>query len=296
MRLEQAIAISNMVRSAVAKRVAGERNRLEVARQATTSNGYIGVTPEVWAETWLPSTTFALMEISPSDVAVPFANRIDSTKVQYAMNASAENVEPIIIDVNVHGIGQTKSGFVPRVIVVEGKNRHRAQVLQGKDAILAWVGNLAASSFKRDLKPFEIEACACENQPLGTKLEGIVRMKAAVNMPVIRQDTGDGGPKLAGRMKSGGARSSGQLSDDKKTWKSDDPNFCAPGCDEDHEHNFIDGSPGSGTGPNLGKNDGATNSAQRKKIVADSAERFGGRSLDGGPIKVKKIVTKDKGK
>lgn len=206
MNLEQAIASSELRRNlAQPNGTRQERKSLDVARRvfevsAMADQPYVNIKPEEWAQRWLTSQTFVLAEIAPHHVAVPYANRINRSKVQATLQCSAEEIEPIVIDINKQGIGSTNSGYIPKVIVVDGKHRHRAQVLRGKDRIMAWVGDLAMAELQKRNNPkqFVIKAAANPFPEKRSKLSSFAEMFCAVTGPVVRQDTGDGGSRPTG--------------------------------------------------------------------------------------------------
>jgi len=324
--------------------------------------------PEDWAKKWLASKRFTLIAVAPYQVAVPYANRIDRNKVISTINASVDGtVEPIVVDINKNGIGKTQRGYVPNVIVVDGKHRHKAQLQMGKDRILAWVGELALEALQerqKSQKKFVLEAST--NQKFAeprtlSALESTAILYAGISMPVVRQDSGDGGSRPTGgtQVKAGkhpegcdcqackdkmeavgaggmggpgaslgsgsgptppmkglnatykNARSSGSLEEpdpsdtkvppdpsdkgpftdpsDRRQWQPDKPQMYPP--DRAGGYGSPDKeSPGSGVGPRLRDTQyGAKNSElSRGKVDVKS------KGMDAGPVKVKKIWTRDK--
>lgn len=208
MNLEAAIASSELRRnSGHTTGMKQERQSIEVARRvfevsAMANEPYENLKPEEWVQRWLASQTFVLAEIAPHHVAVPNVNRINKNKIQATLQCSAEEIEPIVVDLNKQNIGATNSGFVPKIIVVDGKHRHRAQVLRGKDRILAWVGDQAMAELQKrnSAKQFVIKAAA---KPLSlsrfsaTKLD-ILAAIAGPAAAMTRQDAGDGGSRPTG--------------------------------------------------------------------------------------------------
>lgn len=275
MNLEQAIASVELRRKVGHITEAQEKRSLEIAERvfevsAMANEPYVNIKPEEWAQRWLASQTFVLAEIAPHHVAVPNVNRINKSKVQATLQASAEQIEPIVVDLNKNGIGATNSGYIPKVIVIDGKHRHRAQVLRGKDRILAWVGReaLAVLEKKNTPKQFVIKAASNPFPKMGTKLD-VWAAIAPSSSAIVRQDTGDGGSRPTGGTKmsavGGGmgslgngsganpmrkglsaqnARSSGQLEEvdpsdriasddpsDRLEWEPNNPQDKAPGSD-----------------------------------------------------------------
>jgi hypothetical protein len=55
----------------------------------------------------------------------------------------AREETPIVVDYNRNQVGRTPRGFVPQIIVIDGKHRFQAATLRGETHILAWVGEQA---------------------------------------------------------------------------------------------------------------------------------------------------------
>lgn len=166
-------------------------------------------TPESWRDMWLASDKFVLAEIGIEQVGIPYAKKINPEKVRRCMSASADgNTEPIVVDLNRQQIGKTPLGYVPKVIVTDGKHRWKAQVEMGKDRILAWVGDKALAELerRRNGSRFVIAAAAsvpnyAQSAPM-SNLVASASIYAAVavkpNSAMTRQDTGDGGSRPTG--------------------------------------------------------------------------------------------------
>ena len=115
-------------------------------------------------------------------------------------------------------------------------------------------------------------------------------------------------------LNSQGARSSGSLEEespsdrkvppdpsDRKTppdpsdrleWRPDDPQMVAPGgLSTPRYGTSTQQSPGSGVGPRVGRSTGAKNSEQSRGVVNVRAR---GAKVDAGPVKIKKMWTRDK--
>jgi len=115
-------------------------SRAEESGQPITS-----MSASVWTKEWLASETFYLLDLPTHLASVPKAPE-DHNKVLSSMTASVESMEPIIVDYNKNKIGQQPNGkFFPPIIVVDGKHRHRATQLLGRERIKAWVGEVAAT-------------------------------------------------------------------------------------------------------------------------------------------------------
>lgn len=327
MNLQQAVAIANMQKQQTVLLLQGQTTKTarEVAElvfdlSAAAGEPYRNATPKVWAERWLASKKFTLVDIDPRQVAVPFVNRISRSKVLATMQASADSLPPIVVDTNLQGIGKSATGYVPSLIVVDGKHRHRAQMLCGRDRITAWVGEKALAQLQARAavrKHFVIDKTQSPVRPLSN-----IEVQAALTGPtggspiaVTRQDTGDGGSRPSGSshapvrsVRGTGGQSSGAgpgsgvsgmnptragLYGDHEDYPSD-PSDRGQALDPSDKDQFSHGapkqgdpnkqSPGAGVGPRTRPSTGASNSEMsQKKLLA-------------GPIKVKKIVTHKKRK
>lgn len=323
MNLEQAIASSELRRRSGHTEGRQERQPIQVAQRvfevsAMANEPYVNIKPEDWAQRWLASQTFVLAEIAPHHVAVPHVNRIDKSKVQATLQASAEEIEPIVVDLNKQGIGATNSGYVPKIIVVDGKHRHRAQVLRGKDRILAWVGDMAMAELqkKNNAKQFVIKA-ASRPYP-ASKLDGLAQMYAAVAGPaaaMTRQDVGDGGARPTGGTKMsatgggmGGSLGGGsgmnptlksQMSRSSGSFVDEDPSDKdVPPDPSDRNKTFPDPSDRAGWNPDKPQKKAPGSDYKPFKYGNAQKDAPGsgvGPQIKAGPIKVKKIVTSPKG-
>lgn len=205
MNLEKSIGLAQLSRPPHEEKVEERLSARQVAQRvfkisAQAGAPFIGVTQEAWAKKWLDSEEFVLMEIPLNRVAVvgrPATNRI------LAM-AQVADPEPIIVDLNKRKVGQTPKGYVPPVIVVDGQTRHQAQILRGREKVLAWVGVKAQKQVEdRRTQPRGKElAAAAAASASGTYIAGSTRMDAAMAMhaampmrPLPKQDSGDGGPQ-----------------------------------------------------------------------------------------------------
>lgn len=104
---------------------------------AKAGEPYEGLTPKQWARKWLASSWFVLTKIEANSAAIPNAS-YNTNKVLANIKACA--VQPIVVDLNKRRIGTAFGGFVPDVIVVDGKHRHMSEQMRGKELIDAWVG------------------------------------------------------------------------------------------------------------------------------------------------------------
>jgi hypothetical protein len=116
------------------------------ARAEESGHPIMRQTRSEWVDEWLQSKDFVLLDISLGAAACPNRGPIDASKVQEAIRASADCMEPVIIDVNKNKIGfNSKGKFFPPVIVVDGQHNYQGALLQGRERIKAWVGLEAAA-------------------------------------------------------------------------------------------------------------------------------------------------------
>ena len=121
-----------------------QRSKHQVAKrvfQLAAGGGfpYESRTYKDWAQKWLTSDTFKLMEIE-INAAASINLPKNPERVAYRLLCAADSVDPIVVDVNRHGRGMTRLGYVPKVCCFDGKHRKQAMMLQGHARILAWVG------------------------------------------------------------------------------------------------------------------------------------------------------------
>lgn len=166
-----------------------KRTALQIAARvfqlaAQAGHPFEKISQRAWAQQWLMSDTFVLMEIPTARVALTSLPKNQNRVLEY-MHASADSQEPIVVDTNKQGIGKSYGGYVPSVIVVDGKHRHRGTTLAGRGTIMAWVGTKA-------LPKMTITACALKmtGKPFSkkTKLE-----TAALLSNIPRQDVAQNG-------------------------------------------------------------------------------------------------------
>lgn len=335
MNIEQAVAITNMKKQQNVLLLQGQTTKTakEIAvlvfdLSAAAGEPYKNATPKVWAERWLASKKFVLVDIDPRQVAVPFVNSISRSKVLATMQASASSLPPIVVDINLQGIGKTATGYVPSLIVVDGKHRHRAQMLCGRDRITAWVGEKALAQLQARAavrKNFVIDKAQSSSRPLSN-----IEVQAALNAPSgghimapTRQDTGDGGSRPSGgahtptrtgpqspttSMRSAGGQSSGAgpgsgvsglnpartgiYSDaDPSDRNQSDPSDRGQMLDPSDKDQFSHGAPKQGD-PRQQSPGSGVGPRTRPSTGASNSEMS--RMMKAGPIKVKKIVTHKK--
>ena len=100
-------------------------------------------TPKSWAKKWLPSKTFKLVRLPLNAAAMPCEPKVDNLVLK---KIHAMEQKPIIVDYNRNQVGKSLHGFVPQIIVIDGKHRFKAASLRGETHIMAWVGEVAAES------------------------------------------------------------------------------------------------------------------------------------------------------
>lgn len=168
----------------------------QIARQifaaaAEQGTPYLKITSEQWAKKWLASKEFVLVDIQASAVAVPHAP-FNPNKVQADFHCTADSLEPIVVDLNKRNIGRAGTGYLPPVIVVDGKHRHTALTLQGRGTIKAWVG---VDALDQVIKP-SAKAVSASAQRFFTQSRGEVTNRLFAGMggvAVPRQDVAQNG-------------------------------------------------------------------------------------------------------
>lgn len=152
MNIRQALAVSSLaVSSKPAEHAFKEptARALRIAERvyamAEEQGAALQGTPLAWRREWLQSQTFYLVDLPLHFAACPLKAR-NADKIQGCMRAAADSQEPIVVDVNKNRLGMSNGGYFPPVIVVDGKHRHAAYRLQGRERIKAWVGELAAEA------------------------------------------------------------------------------------------------------------------------------------------------------
>lgn len=120
------------------------RTKLQVAKRVFTlaaAGGfpYTGMSFQDWAKKWLTSDTYRLMEIDINAAASPHLPK-NPERVAFRLLCATDSVDPIVVDLNKQKTGKSHLGYIPKVVVLDGKHRKQAQMLQGHTKILAWVG------------------------------------------------------------------------------------------------------------------------------------------------------------
>ena len=175
----------------------------------TMKHGY-----EKWGKLWLKSPEFVLMEIDITAAASPHLPR-NPERVAQRLLCSAEEHEPVVVEVNKRKVGKTMLGYIPEIIYLDGKHRIQAQSMQGRTRTWAWVGTLAASKLKRTRLITKLEAASVILPKVDrTKMAATYELHAttvpSVGMPVTRQDSGEGGSRPTTSVVRSGGPGSGR--------------------------------------------------------------------------------------
>jgi hypothetical protein len=297
MNLEQASTLATLKTALPRTIKASTKTAVQVAKfvlDRCERNGYAYKyhTPETWAKRYLDSKEFQLMEIGINAAASPHTPR-DPKRVSHYIkcNAGTDIDDPIVVDTNKRKEGRTLLGFIPEIIVQDGKHRKAAKIAQGHSTIVAWVGIKASKKIKKSSIP-EVDASKIilpkvENSKIAAAYE-----IHASTVPVIHTHATK---KEKACCKACGARSSGQLepsdisdrtippsasdsgsnteSSDRRQWDHNKPSINAPGTKGWSSElrgpgNPISDSPGSGVGPRLRPNTGASRSEMSRAVHA----------------------------
>ena len=152
-------------------------------------------------------------------------------RVNHYVHCSAEALDPIVVDLNKRGVGRSYLGYVPPVVVLDGKHRKMAQIQNGRTRILAWVGCRAIKQMPPETlhevneKPKVINGNEVYLPPVeGTRIAAAYEIHAStvpsVGIPAVRQDGGEGGSRPKDAMHSGGPGSGRKSGEGMK--KADD--------------------------------------------------------------------------
>lgn len=165
---------------------------------------------KAWAKKFLTSKEFQLMRINLNAAASPHQPR-DPKRVKFYKNILASKMgkppdfDPIVVDVNRRREGRTHLGYIPDVIVTDGKHRKASMLAAGINHYWAWVGKKAIKKMKpKDIKAsaeFDIVPVKCDGSKIQSQYEMMAATVPAVSMPA-RQDTGSGGSRPKDHMHS----------------------------------------------------------------------------------------------
>jgi hypothetical protein len=163
---------------------------------------------KAWAKKFLTSKDFQLMRINLNAAASPHNPRDPKRVKFYVRELAAKGVpdfDPLVVDVNRRKEGRTHLGYIPDVIVCDGKHRKASMLASGITHYWAWVGIKAT----KKMKPKDIKACAdtiylppCDGTKVMSQYEIMASTVPAVSPP--RQDAGSGGSRPKDHLHSGG--------------------------------------------------------------------------------------------
>ena len=224
MNLEQSISLEALHIPPKKVVTPKKRSAVQVARRVfqLAANGgfpYKYQTPESWSKKWLSSPEFTLMEIDIHAAASLNINAVASphppknpNRVNHYVHCSVDALDPIVVDLNKRQVGKSYLGYIPEVIVLDGKHRKMAQLKNGRTKILAWVGAKAAKRLEQYKKVARVVDAASEDLFLPpvepTKIAAAYEMYASISPSVRmapgmkRQDAGEGGAR--GTVQGGG--------------------------------------------------------------------------------------------
>jgi hypothetical protein len=316
MNLQQATTLSNLKTPAPVQVKSIKASARQVAKfvlDRCERNGYAYKyhTPKSWANKYLDSKEFVLMEIGINAAASPHTPR-DPKRVAHYLKCSAGSDidDPIVVDTNKRKEGRTLLGFVPEIIVQDGKHRKAAKLAQGHKTIMAWVGIKASKKMKKNPIPEVDESEIILPKVEHTKIAAAYEIHAStVPAAKVIKKVKANGKELC----SCGARSSGQIesddldpsdggvppsasdsgsrtdSSDQLRWNPDKPQMKTPGASGKESFEFglnQAAAYGSNIGPRV-KNTGASKSdmsrtlnaggpgSGRHKMLTDLAEKVG---------------------
>lgn len=298
MNLEQTQILQSLREPPKKTVVTKKRSRLQVARrvfQLAAQGGfpYTGMTAEQWAKSWLPSKEFVLCEVNIHAAASINVNVVASphppknpNRVNHYLQCSVDAMDPIVVDLNRRKVGRSYLGYIPEIVVLDGKHRKKAQLQQGRTRILAWVGASALKLMPEiTVRTIDASAERCTLPPLNPGLKD-GRKNATYQLYAEQSNA----------VKACGARSSGSLEDDtsnsdKKVppdssddgssvegsdrlgWNPNKPQNNAPGTkgwsqEMRGKNNPVSEAPGAGVGPRLSPNKGASRSEMSRAVTA----------------------------
>jgi len=215
--------------------------RIQVARRvfklaAAAGHPYKNISAEDWAKKWLPSEEFVLMSIETTRAARPCMPKNENLVLKNI--SAASNEEPIVVDTNKQRVGRSPIGYVPEVIVIDGKHRHMAAQMKGDVHITAWVGVKAlakvepkshkmAAAAKKMIKQSKIEVAAAMSQVLRQDTE----VKNSANhmpMPGVKGNKVYAGPGIIKKMDVEEAQAGADFQEPSD--ENNDPSDQAPGA------------------------------------------------------------------
>lgn len=157
MKLAEAQALADLRSAGQAARVVAKcKTAAEVTAdiyaEAESRGEPFARTPESWTNHWLPSKKFHLVRMPLNAAAMPCQPKIGNLVLK---KIHAREDTPIVVDYNQNQVGKAMHGFVPEVIVIDGKHRYQAAHLRGESHIMAYVGEEAMQAVP------SLQACGC---------------------------------------------------------------------------------------------------------------------------------------
>lgn len=151
MNLAETLALEDLrsVRPNVVEKTFG-RNSLvkEVFRYANNEDRDLDATRNEWSERFLASSRFTLTDILTNHVANP-GRKITPKVLQRVMAQNMEN--PVVVDFNKNKIAVVTSiNYVPRAIVVDGREKFAIACSRGYTRLRAWVGDKVLDYIRAD--------------------------------------------------------------------------------------------------------------------------------------------------
>ena len=156
---------------------------------------------EAWAHKFLSSKHFVLTRINLNAAASPHnprdPKRVEIYKRQIMANVeNAKKFDPIVVDVNRRKVGRSHLGYVPDIIVTDGKHRKKSMLAMGITEHWAWVGKKALKKMQpKDIKAHEVFLPPVDGTKIASQYEMMCSTTPALNIATPRQDTGAGGSR-----------------------------------------------------------------------------------------------------
>jgi hypothetical protein len=156
---------------------------------------FLYMVPDDWRKKWLKSKKFVLMNMPITCAALPTQPK-DQEWVLTRIHAKADH--PIVVDVNKNKIGKASTGFIPQVIVLDGKHRFKAASLRGESHILAWVGEEAVALIEAQIGKKNVKAGGPGS---GRHPTGVQHVRLLLNKGFRYRGVEDGFHRMSGRTK-----------------------------------------------------------------------------------------------
>lgn len=280
------------------------RRVFQLAAQAGTP--FENITPRKWAKKWLASKEFVLTTIGASKAALPTAPKNPN---QVLRAAAVDAPEPIVVDVNKNAVGASAIGYVPPIIVVDGKHRHVAAKMQGRSQLEAWVGVKAMKLINANatvsvgkvptpslVKKSKLESAAILAQSVPRQDRAYNGSAPHMPMPGMKGTKlySQGGPGASSSLGGGSGPTPKVMADASDVTPHHDPSdrYDKPkgqSLDPSDVSGFRK-SPGAGVGPRVSPSKGGSKSDIAQMSFARVCAGKKG-CVDAGPVHISKIVT-----